>query len=202
MPRISLGARRRPWELQRSRRSSPWRLEMKGTVLLPRRSTRTRSHTSSRGQFPTLIPLNPSAMRRPIWAQPINFAKGWRRGRPVLLVSLRFRFRCRLSCTMRSWNRKLSTGLSALTRSGIFLLRLGISLPKRSGMLWSARHSSQHQLTGSPYTCRQRSGWTIVLDCSSPSSPPPDGLASRLTTGKISWRCHLTQTLSSPASSL
>ena len=29
----------------------------------------------------------------------------------------------------------------------------------------------QHRSTGSPCTCRQRSGWTIVRDCSSPSSP-------------------------------
>ena len=49
-----------------------------------------------------------------------------------------------------------------MTRLEIFLLRLGISPPKRSGMLWSAQHSSQHRSTGSPCTCRQRSGWTIV----------------------------------------
>ena len=87
----------------------------------------------------TLVPKNPSAMHNPIWRQPIGFVKGWRRERPVLLVSLLSRCRCRPSCTMRSWSRKQSIGLSVMTRSEIFLLRLGISPPpKRSGMLWSA----------------------------------------------------------------
>ena len=123
---ISLPARDGLWGFCFNRKIP---IEINGSVSLPNGSTQTQSCTLSLGYIQTLIPRNSSGMRHPIWRRLTNSAKRWRRGRPPWPISQRSRCRCRLSCTMLSWNRKSFTAPFRMTLRALLLLCLGISPP-------------------------------------------------------------------------